>query len=173
MKPRSRGRPNGSGGRSVALTPDQIKSVARLARRERHSDRAELMLALSIELGLRATELASLRWNDVFGHQGEIRNFISTRAAYSGTLAQFDLTNSKLRSKIADYYEKRRFISGEADNEPLFRSQRGVALTPASVARYLTQLYRKAGISRGSSRSGRRTREISRATFLPSKKWPT
>jgi integrase len=169
MKLRCRGRPIGSRGSSVPLNPDQIKTVFRMARQERHPDPAEVMLALSIELGLRATELASLTWDDVFGQNGQIRDCVSIRAAFSGKPMYFDLTNlPKLRSKLADYYEKRRFTSGEEVSEPLFRSQRSAALTPASIARYLTQLYRKAGASGGSSRSGRRTRDVLRtATTKP------
>src|SRR5262245_14607490 len=51
-----------SSGSAIPLSPDQIKRVLKVVRSERYADRAELLLSLSIQLGMRATELASLKW---------------------------------------------------------------------------------------------------------------
>jgi integrase len=83
MQKRPRGRPRGSTGSAAPLTADQIKLVLKMARSERFDDRAELLLLFSIGLGMRATELASLRWIDVYHSNGSIRSMINAKRAYS------------------------------------------------------------------------------------------
>jgi integrase/recombinase XerD len=48
-------------------------------------------------------------------------------------------------------------LGTKASHAPLFPSQKGGAMTPASMARFLKALYLEAGISGASSHSGRRT----------------
>ncbi len=121
---------------------------------------AEVALTLSIELGLRAIELAALTFGDVYRPEGGVRPTISIKPAYSATEASIihiDIDSPKLRGLLADYREKEFGSHGGADCVPLFRSQRGGCLTAASMARFITGLYHRAGIAAGSSRSGRRT----------------
>jgi integrase/recombinase XerD len=155
----SRGRPRGTTGKAAALSPTQIKQVFRAARRVRHGDRAEVALALSIELGLRASELAALKWCDVYNSDRTVREAISVEPAYSrGPKTRVVASSPKLRGLLADYREKQTLCAGECDQDaPLFRSQRGGQMTSASMARFITGLYRKAAIAGGSSRTGRRT----------------
>jgi len=160
MQVHPRGRPKGSVGRSIPLTTDQIKAVFRVARRERYRHRAELLLALSIELGLLATELAALKWEDLFTQEGVVRRIIALRAAHGCNKSHFDLAMSpRVRSKLADYYERQQPFLSCRSKSPIFRSQSGNAMTTIVIARYLTGLYRKAGFPKATSRSGRRTRE--------------
>jgi integrase/recombinase XerD len=155
----SRGRPKGTTGKAATLSPAQIKQVFRAARRVRHGDRAEVALALSIELGLRASELAALCWSDVYNPDGTVREAIYVERAYTrGSKTRVVAGSPKLRRLLADYREKQTLSwSGCDHSAPLFRSQRGGHMTAASMARFVTGLYRRGGIPRGSSRSGRRT----------------
>ena len=155
----SRGRPRGTTGKAAALSPAQIKQVFRAARRVRHGDRAEVALALSIELGLRASELAALDWSDVYNPDGTVRSAIYVERAYTrGSKTRVVVSSPKLRSLLADYREKQAPDWCECDQDaPFFRSQRGGHMTSASMARFVTGLYRRAVIAGGSSRSGRRT----------------
>lgn len=157
MTKRSRGRPKGSTGKAAILCPDQVVRALHTARHQgKYSDRAEVALALSIELGLRATELAALRWADVRSSDGTVRQSISVSAAYSTNARTFlSPVPSKLRGRLADYYEKHALRQYEGIHAPLFRLQRGRPMTAVSLARLITELYRKTGIRDGSSRSGR------------------
>jgi integrase/recombinase XerD len=146
--------------KAAILSSAQARDVLASARRHgRHSNRAEVALTLSIELGLRAIELAALTFGDVYGPEGGVRPAISIKPAYMATVevSIVDIESTKLRGLLADYREKEFGGHGAADCIPLFRSQRGGALTAASMARFITGLYHRAGISNGSSRSGRRT----------------
>ena len=155
MTIRPRGRPKGTGGPVAVLTTAEIAQVLRAARKSgRHADRAELALTLSFELGLRASELVSLRVADLFHPDGKAKSAIITNpiAGRRGSCIPSD----EVRKRLADYYER---ILGPdpAPEKPLFTSQRNGQLTAASLARLLTSIYRAAGIRGGSSRSGRRT----------------
>jgi integrase len=79
-----RGRPPGTSGRAAVLTRGQIRHVFRVARaRGRYADRAEAVFALSLGLGLRAKELAALKWTDVYEADGKVRPVIHLKAAYT------------------------------------------------------------------------------------------
>lgn len=160
MGGRRRGRPKGSTGQSAILGSDQIKALLRSARRYgRYTDRAELVIVLSIELGLRASELAALRWADVYHPDGTVRDCLEVRRAYTKTrkLSYVSVHSSKLRSLLADYREKSDPYTARCGQTPLFKSQRGSYMTAGSMTRFIAGIYQRAGIAGGSSRSGRRT----------------
>jgi integrase/recombinase XerD len=155
-----RGRPKGSTGRAAVLTPAQIKQVLRLARaRGRHAARAELALALSLGLGLRAKEIAALTLGDVYEPGGSVRRVLHLRAAYTkgGRTRDVFLSSPRLRRVLEQHGEERWLMGAPAARAPLLRSQKGGHMTAGSVARFLTLLYREAGVASASSHSGRRT----------------
>jgi integrase/recombinase XerD len=79
-----RSRPAGLTAQAPFLRPDKIKRVVRLLKsRPRFSARAEVAFHLSFYLGLRAKEIASLRWGDVFGYEGRVRDVLHLKAAYT------------------------------------------------------------------------------------------
>lgn len=153
-----RGRSIIRSGRSAALTPEEIKSAFRVARSlKNHADRAVIVLTLSIELGVRASELAALCWLDVFDEYERLRSDLMIRAAYgNGRTCRIPLASPKLRALLIEYREKNRLaaLSGDA---PLFPSRRGGHMTITSMARFMTSVYRRAGMADASSRAGRRT----------------
>jgi len=155
-----RGRPPGTSGRAAVLSPAQVRHVFRVARaRGRHAARAEAALAMSIGLGLRAMELASLRWADVYDAEGKVRPVLHLRAAYTkgGRTRDVFVSSPALRRVLATYGE-RDWLGGVAVSQaPLFASQKGGPMTAASMARFLKALYAEAGIAGASSHSGRRT----------------
>jgi integrase/recombinase XerD len=155
-----RGRPPGTSGRAAVLSASQVRQVFRVARaRSRHAARAEGTLAISLGLGLRAKELTSLKWDDVYDAKGHARTVLHLRAAYTkgGKTRDVFLSSPTLRRALAKYSDERRLRSTRASPAPLFPSQKGGSMTPASMARFLKTLYREAGISGASSHSGRRT----------------
>ena len=155
-----RGRPPGTSGRAAVLSASQVRQVFRVSRaRGRHSARAEATLAISLGLGLRAKELTSLTWEDVYDTKGHVRPVLHLRASYTkgGKTRDVFLSSPTLRRALAKYGEARLSLSTRSSHAPLFPSQKGGAMTPGSMARFLKALYREAGISGASSHSGRRT----------------
>ena len=86
MPKRHRGRPEGQTGpkRPIPETKMKSKRLFRMAKaRPRLSMKAEIALCLSLYLGLRAKEIASLRSGDVYDENGQIRDVLHLRAAYT------------------------------------------------------------------------------------------
>ena len=155
-----RGRPRGTSGRAAVLTPSQVRQVFKIARsRGRLAARAEAVLAVSMGLGLRAKELASLKWSDVYNGDGNVRTVVHLTAAYTkgGRTRDVFLSSPALR-RVLERYRQTRMVSGTPrPNAPLFKSQKGSAMTACSMARVLQTLYIEAGFAGASSHSGRRT----------------
>ncbi len=158
--PKRRGRPRGTSGRAAVLTGAQVRHVMRVARgRGRHAARSEAALALSVALGLRAKELTSLRWADVYDAEGRVRAVVHLKAAYTkGGRTRDVFPSSPALRRVLERYGEGRWLAGAgAAAASLFPSQKGGAMTPASMARFLKELYSEAGIAGASSHSGRRT----------------
>jgi len=154
---RQRGRPPGTTGRAAVLNSHQIRAVAAVARaRPRLGHRALATFVLSVGTGLRAKELSSLRWIDLFTREGELREVVHLKAAYTKGAKTRDifLSAPKLRRALEDYHQENRPWDF---NSPLFASQKGGHMTATSMARFLKQLYIETGIPGASSHSGRRT----------------
>src|SRR4051794_40115333 len=120
------GRPKGSVGKAATLSSAQVRDLFLSARRHRrYSDRAELVLALSIQLGLRATELAALRWADIYD-DGRVRQVILVTRAYTRKVKTRALlvSSPKLSGLLADYRERQLALRPSDQQIPLFCSQR-------------------------------------------------
>jgi integrase/recombinase XerD len=112
---------------------------------------------LSLYLGLRAKEIAALKWGDVYDAKDQVREVLQLKAAYtkgSKTRSSY-LVAPKLRQVLTDYNKS--FTGWRRHEGPLLRSQRGSNMTAGSMARLLKQLYRDAGLPEASSHTGRRT----------------
>jgi integrase/recombinase XerD len=110
-----RGRPRGTTGRAAVLSPAQVRHVLRVARaRGRHAERAEAALAMSLGLGLRAKELASLKWADVYDDSGRVRQVLHLRAAYTkGGKTRDVFASSPALRKVLEKYGEGRWLLGE------------------------------------------------------------
>jgi integrase len=118
-----RGRPPGTSGRAAVLSASQVRQVFRVARaRSRHAARAEATLAISLGLGLRAKELTSLKWDDVYDAKGHVRSVLHLRAAYTkgGRTRDVFLSSPTLRRALAKYREGPLSLSTRASHAPLF-----------------------------------------------------
>lgn len=156
MGKRPRGRPKGSRGSAAILDSAQALKVLQTARRiDRSSYRLQVALLLSFELGLRASEISRLCVADIYEENGKVAHRVRIRSL--GRERLLPIRTTRLRSALANHFE-RSFRNCHIDNAtPVIRSQRGGAMTTGGLARLMTHLYRTAGIKSGSSRSGRRT----------------
>ena len=158
---RRRGRPPGTTGRAAVLSPNQVRHAFRVARtRGRHAARAEAALAMSLGLGLRAKELAGLRWADVYDEAGKVRPVVHLQGRPTPRAAG-RATCSCRRRRCGACWRSTASATGSAAPGPrrrrCFASQKGGPMTAGSMARFLKALYAEAGIAGASSHSGRRT----------------
>ncbi len=120
------GRPRGTSGRAAVLSASQVRHVFRVARaRSRHAARAEAALAMSLGVGLRAKELTSLQWADVYDAEGRVRPVLHLRAAYTkgGKTRDVFLSSPALRRVLSKYGDGRWMLSARTSHAPLFPSQ--------------------------------------------------
>jgi integrase/recombinase XerD len=158
MSKHRRGRPNGISGQAPVLKSNEISTVMRFARsRERMPEKSEVALCISLYLGLRAKEIASLKWADVFDEIGNPRTVLHLKSAYTKGNKTRDvyLSAPHLRKILTAYgwlYKTRK-----SPESALIRSQKGGNMTASSMARFLKGLYKEAGLPKASSHTGRRT----------------
>ena len=133
----------------------EIKQVLKTARASgRFADRAEVAIRLSLDLGLRVGEMCKLTWADLLDERGRLRERITVPDVHEKS---FPLHHSMIRQLLTNYREKAENLHGPLDRLPLFPSTRGKHFTAPSMTRFLNDLYRRAEIAGGSSRSGRQT----------------
>lgn len=155
MTAKKRGRPRGRKGQAAALDAVQIKQVLKTARASgRFADRAEVAIRLGLDLGLRVGEMCKLTWADLLDERGRLRERITVPDVHEKS---FPLHHSTIRQLLTNYREKTEILHGSLNQLPLFPSTRGKHFTAPSMTRFLNDLYRRAEITAGSSRSGRRT----------------
>ena len=116
-------------------------------------------MALSVGLGLRAKELAGLRWADVYETDGRVWKIMHLKAAYTkgGRTRDVFVSSPAPRRVLEKYGERHWLLSAGASQAALFASQKGGPMTACSMARFLKALYAEAGIPGASSHSGQRT----------------
>ncbi len=150
---RPRGRPRGSTGPAAILSePDVVAVLGHAQSRTRLSNRSLAILAISIGLGRLAGEIARLRWSDIFTDSGVV--LVAPFPDQPSKRKSGLISSHKVHRILTDYWNACR--PGDL-TAPLFPSQKGGHMTRASLARFLRQLYRGAGLKRAGSRSGRRT----------------
>ena len=118
--------------------------------------RNRAILLFSHFMGLRAKELAALKIGDVIDKNGKIKETIRLFSAYTkgGVYREVFLVDPSVQEHLMTYIQRER--SANAQECPLFLSQKGGAFSANTMQRMIGNIYKKAGIN-ASSHSGRRT----------------
>lgn len=148
-------------GKAKVLTDSEINRLFKIISVERHSNRNHAIFMMSLALGLRVGEIASLRVDDVLGSDDELRDHFQIKKANSKTNRNREvyLTNNRVRKSLSRYLEERKHKEGVAfhPNSYLFRSQKGNGFTGNSLQMMMKRMFKKAGLpDTVSSHSGRR-----------------
>lgn len=123
----------------------------------RHPERDRVMVLLTFKAGLRACEVANLRWSMVTTAIGELADAISLpNGASKGkgggrTIPLHDELRAALASLMAARGEKVR------PHLPVVYSERGDGYSANAIAVWFLTRFRQVGIEGASSHSGRRT----------------
>lgn len=143
------------GRQAKPLTPAMLKRTFRAASRSRHPLRNRLIILLSARAGLRACEIAGLKWWMVFDARNRVSlslivpNGIAKRG--SGRVIPMHV---ELRHALQAYRRERGRVRCD---EPIIASERGGHMTASSIVNWFSAIYREAGLVGCSSHSGRRT----------------
>ncbi len=120
--------------------------------------RNRAVVELTIYAGLRAKEVASLRWEHLLDKSGEVGEVIRlTNDAPKGTSVSLIPLSSALNETLRQLRNVAARNGTDDPNSPVIASERGGAMKQQSVVNLLRAHYQRCDIKGGSSRSGRKT----------------
>jgi integrase len=140
------------GKRAKILSDTNIRTLLDFTATTRHALRNRVIVLLSVKAGLRAAEIAKLRWHMVTDSAGAIGNVIGleSRIAKKGSGRTIPIHRALRQALVA----LQMIDFGEG---PVVRSERGEAMTPRSIVNWFAAAYQALGLEGCSSHSGRRT----------------
>lgn len=139
------------------LSASELRRVLAYVTVHPHADRNRAIVLMSHWAGMRAKEIAALRYCDVLTPSGAVKEEIHLSAEQTkGRYARTVYIGGKLQKELAAYV---RAVPPKSAEAPLFPTQKCPTrgFTANTLAQWFLQLYRKAGIEGASSHSGRRS----------------
>lgn len=139
------------------LGEKELRSALSVGRRQRYPNRSTAMILLSFKAGLRACEIARLKWTMVLDARGNVGHMLElpARAAKKGSGRRIPI-HADLRTALTKL--RKEHLREVGDTVPaVVRSERGGAMTAKAVVDWFADLYARAGLTGCSSHSGRRT----------------
>jgi integrase/recombinase XerD len=148
----------GIGKQAKTLSRKQVEMIcSHLGKNTQSGKRNQLIFLFTVKTGLRAKEVALLRWEMVLTSDGEIGHTLSLpNTASKGRSGRVVPLHSDVRSILSDLY-------AEAGNRTLLpadriiHSQRSKRVSPQVIVNMFQRWYRDMGLVGCSSHSGRRT----------------
>lgn len=137
------------------LTPKDVQRLLdHIASEGRNQTRNRLMVLLSVYSGLRASEIANLRWRMVLDEGGEVSDVLrlenSAAKKLSGRLIPL---KAEVRKTLMEYMAE---IGTIEPNSSILLSQQSGRLKPQSIINWFRSVYSQIGLEGASSHSGRR-----------------
>jgi integrase/recombinase XerD len=145
----------GQGKQAKILTDKQINAVLGEVATRRYPKRDRVMVLLSIRAGLRAKEIAKVRWSMVTDAQGQVADVLQlTNGASKGKNGGRTVPlNKDLRAALEALHAER----NPEPTDYIIGSERDVGMTAGAVQVWFHRLYQDLGFAGASSHSGRRT----------------
>ena len=136
------------------LAHADVRRMLRCVAHSPSAQRDELIVLLSCKAGLRACEIAGLKWSMVLCAGGSV----ATSIQVAGTIAKNGRgrripVHPELRASLRACHE----WGGYPITGPVIRSQRGGHFTARGIVNWFAALYDELGLQGCSSHSGRRT----------------
>jgi integrase len=147
----------GMGKQAKIINEHQLQALLAWHETRKHTTRNRLIVLLSFKAGLRAKEIASLKWSMIMTADGNIGDHIHlTNEASKGKSGRIIALNKELKKQLI----KAREIDGIniADaGRSVIKTQRGQGTTAQVIVNSFAEWYRKLGFVGCSSHSGRRS----------------
>lgn len=149
----------GQGKQARILSKQQVDGVFSYLGTKRNGSRDQTIFLLSIRAGLRAKEIAELRWSMLVGPDGTVGDMIHlTDAASKGKSGRSIPINKQLRRQLEDLFEveKTRYRFDLATSH-VISTERRSSTTAQAIVNKFHLWYRELGLLGCSSHSSRRT----------------
>ena len=145
------------GKQAKILNEHQLQALLAWLETRKHADRNQLTVLLSFKAGLRAKEIASLKWSMVMKADGQIGDHIHLpNQASKGKSGRIIAMNKEVRKQLMEVKEVNGIKIDDADKFVIW-TQRGESTSEQSIVNLFRGWYRKLGFVGCSSHSGRRT----------------
>ena len=133
----------GIGKQAKILNRSQVEAVLNHINGRRYGLRNQVIFLLSIRAGLRAKEIAALRWSMIVGADGEVGEYIHlTNDASKGMSGRIIPINRQLRAKIIELFD-----TGDIDpNAHVIRTERSAHTSAQAIVNLFQRWYRDLGL---------------------------
>lgn len=147
----------GLGKQAKVLNTHQLQAMLSWLKKGRHSERNRLIVLLSFKAGLRAKEIAELRWSMVMDASGNIGDQIHlTNNSSKGQSGRVIAMSKEVRIQLLAVHMQSGITIQNA-NDCVIRTQRQNRTSAQAIVNLFQAWYRKLGFVGCSSHSGRRT----------------
>lgn len=149
----------GIGKQAKVLNPKQVEAMLHHIGNGRNGLRNKVIFLLSIRAGLRAKEIAKLKWSMVIGADSEIGDSIHlTNEASKGNSGRIIPINKALKASLSELYRRNRIDECFDQNTAFVVStERSKHSSAQAIVNQFQRWYRELGLVGCSSHSGRRT----------------
>jgi integrase/recombinase XerD len=147
------------GKQAKTLTKGQVDSLTAFLLTRRHGLRDQTVFLLSVRAGLRAKEIANLRWSMILGADGDVGDAIHlTDTASKGRSGRVIPLNRQLRANLVEMLA----VAGQVrqfhpETAYVVTTERSAHTSPQAVVNMFKRWYGDLGLLGCSSHSGRRT----------------
>jgi integrase/recombinase XerD len=146
---------SGIGRQAKTLTEHQQQALLAWLETRKHADRNRLIVLFSFKSGLRAKEIAALKWAMVMDAEGNIGDHLHlTNDASKGRSGRVIALNKDLKKQLAKVKENGGITIGDA-GQPIIQTRRRQGTTAQVIVNAFQGWYRKLGFVGCSSHSGR------------------
>lgn len=140
------------------LNRNQITAVLNYLSKRRNALRNQVIFLLSVKAGLRAKEIAFLRWQMVLEADCSLSTELALlNDASKGKSGRRIPLNKDLRAKLAELYEQHRQQRNFSPEDHVIQTERSPRTSPQAIVNMFGHWYRDLGLIGCSSHSGRRT----------------
>lgn len=149
----------GIGKQSKILTDKQVQIMLSYLKDGRNGLRNAVIFLLSVKSGLRAKEIAHLKWSMVVDSNGDIGSALHlTNKSSKGKSGRIIPLNKDLKASLEKLYEQEKLNRGfDIRQSFVIRTERSDSTSPQAIVNMFQRWYRDLGFVGCSSHSGRRT----------------
>ena len=149
----------GIGKQAKILNSKQVEVILHHIGKGRNGLRNKVIFLLSIRAGLRAKEIAKLKWSMVVGADSEIGDSIHlTNEASKGNSGRIIPINKALKASLSELYSRDRIHECFDQNTAfVVTTERSKHASAQAIVNQFQRWYRELGLVGCSSHSGRRT----------------
>ena len=149
----------GLGKQAKTLSKTQIKMLSELLINTRNGLRDQTIFYFSVNSGLRAKEIAMLKWSMVMNSDGSVGDYLQLpNSSSKGKSGRIVPLNKDLKKNLISLLEQHRQLHGfEPQTFSIFRTERSHSTSAQAIVNMFQRWYKLFGFVGCSSHSGRRT----------------